>query len=59
MHRTTTTRDRAAAALYATLAAAMLLGSVVLGSVLLAVVAVIVLVFAAVALRSYPIDDEW
>ena len=59
MHRTTTTRDRAAAALYATLGAAMLLGAVVLGSVLLGVVAAIVLAFAVVALRSYPIDDEW
>jgi hypothetical protein len=58
MHRTTR-RHRAAAALYGTLGAAMLLGSVLIGSILLAVVGAVMVAFGVIALRSFPFDGEW
>jgi hypothetical protein len=57
--RRTSTRDRAAASLYATVGAAALVGAVALGSPLLAAVGAVLLAFALLALRSFPIDWNW
>ena len=57
--RRTSTRDRAAAGLYATFGASALVAAAVVGSVLLAVAGAVLLAFALLALRSFPIDRSW
>jgi len=57
--RRTTTRDRAAAGLYAIFGGATLIAGVALASMVLLVVGAASLVVAFFALRSFPIDRGW